>query len=207
MPIASALLLAASSISVPMPSVDVAQYLFNKVHSRVEHDHTYVMATLNLWVEPDGRVAQCSIGRLVGDSNVAQVFCPALVGVRLASPRDAHGQPTYAFTSFTTSGFASSLLSRSSQVIKQLLAQPNSTDPDYRLQIANPTISEKDNFYIDLTVASNGKVESCEKPKKVPENVFTSACAVARARTFVILHPALGDAVSYVRSIRVVPAI
>jgi hypothetical protein len=205
MPIASALLLAAS-ISVPMPSVDVAQFLFNKIHSRMERDRTYVMATLNLWVEPDGRVTQCSIGRLVGDPAIAQEFCPSLVGMRLARPRDAQGRPVYALTSFTTSGFASSLISRSNQVIKQLLQQPNSTDPDYQLRIADPAISEKDNFYITLSVAQDGKVDTCEKPKKIPQDVFVSACAAARAKTFAILGSAAGGAVSYVRSVRVVPA-
>lgn len=204
--ILSTLLLTVASISVPIPEIEIAEHLFDKLRSTVEDKQTYVMVTLNLMVEPDGRVADCTMGRVVGATELAPTFCSDIVGMRVARPRDHAGRRTHAFINYSTSAFAGSLLPRSGEAIEALLAQPNSTDPDGELQLRDTSIGQNDFFFIDLAIDADGTVRACQRAKKTPRRFVEPACGLARAKTFAIRHATHGEAVPYVRSVRLVAA-
>ena len=202
----STLLLTVASISVPIPGIALAERLFDELRSTVEGKRTYVMVTLNLMVEPDGRVADCTVGRVVGTKELAPMFCSKVVGMRVPRPRDHDDQRTHAFINYSTSAFASSLLRRSNEAIDALRALPNSADPDGELQFPDASIGQNDFFYIDLAIAADGTVRACQTAKRTPRRFDEPACGLARTKTFTIRHTTQGEAVSYVRSVRLVAA-
>ena len=194
-------LLAAASISVPVPKIEIAEQLFRPLRPAVEGNHSYVMATLNLWVGPNGRIAQCSVGRAVGMKDLAPRYCSMIVGKRLASPRNEIGKRSHAFVTYTTSAFAGSLLSQSDEVIQELLAQPNSADPDGYLSVPGIALEKEDYFVLDLAIDQDGVVTACQKGTNTPDELVEAACKAARGRSFAIRQSVKGEAVSYVRSV------
>src|SRR5436190_2471730 len=96
---AAALLLAASAMLLPDPGLPAAEQLYRNVREGVEAEHSWVLVTLNLWIEPNGRIVECSIGKVSGEARFSESFCPILKGLVTGSPRDETGRPTFAFVS------------------------------------------------------------------------------------------------------------
>ena len=194
----------AASILVSAPSLDVANEMFATISNQVDAQQTYVMATVNLWIDPTGTIVECQKGRAVGTREIAAGFCSMLLGRQIDAPRDEHDRPTYAYVPYTMSGFAASRMPQSDAVIDALLALPNVGDADERLQVSHPSVAQGTRFYVNLAIAADGSVTACERAKSLPRRLVKPACAAARARTFAV-RTASGQAVSYVRKVRLVP--
>lgn len=193
----------AASLVVAVPSLDVANYMFATIRDRVEAEQTYVMATVNLWIDPTGSIVECQTGRAVGSQEIAWRFCSMLLGRQIEVPRDEHGRPTYAYVPYTMSGFAASRVSQSEAVIDALLAIPNAGDPDERLAVSHPSVKDENRYFVDLSIAADGSVTGCERSKNLPRRLLASACAAAKEKRFAV-RTASGQAVPYVRKVRLV---
>ena len=193
----------AGAILVAVPGLDVANEMFGTISAEVEARQTYVMATVNLWIDPNGSIVECRNGRAVGTQEIAAGFCSMLLGRQIDKPRDEHGRQTYAYVPYTMSGFANSRMPQSNAVIDALLATPNVGDPDERLPVSHPSVVDGTRFFIELSIAADGSVTACERSKGLPRRLVALACAAARERTFAV-RTASGQPVAYVRTVRLV---
>lgn len=211
----SALLLAASSIAVPDVSDATGLFAMKLSVDRLERSGHLVEATANLWVEPNGKVTKCSIGRLVGDEGYARSFCPMLQGRLLKFPRDSHGRKSYAFVSVDILARAGGTDADSKRLTEQFDLLPIAGDADAVLPLAGASLwpdegkrhypnYEIPHYEINVEVAADGSVAACEKARKTPQELADRACAMARAKTFAVRNSDAGQSVSYIRSVRLV---
>lgn len=201
----SVLLLAASAMSVPTFGHSAAHYLLRKIDFySLDRNSKQVGVTLNLWVEPNRRIAKCSLGRFAGDEATARKMCPVLVGMRTEFPRDGERRKTYGFVSLQITAFAGSARRSPEELLAALHAKPVEGDPDVQLAIPGASISNRDSFEINLGIGANGAVTDCGKRGKVPQDVVDKACGLARLKSFTVHYSDGGEPVSYVRNVRLV---
>lgn len=199
----SVLLLAASAISVPTFGRSAADYLLRKIDFyRLDRAGKQVGVTLNLWVEPNRRIAKCSLGRFAGDEATAKKMCSVLVGMRTEFPRDGEGRKTYGFVSLQITAFTGSASRPPEELLAALYAKPVEGDPDELLAIPGASISNKDSFAINVSVGADGAVTDCGKRGKAPQGIVENACGLARLKSFAVRYSDGGEPVAYVRNVR-----
>jgi hypothetical protein len=202
----SALVLLASGISLPESGRQLVEYLYHKIEdSRVYSKAGWSAATLNLWIEPNGRIASCTIGRSVGDEHIAGLYCPLLINFRTDFPKDENGRKTFAFMPIQMTITSDAFSKQDQKIVDQLKSQPNLGDADADLPLASPDVTTKSNYFIDLMISPDGSVRACDNGGHTPDNLVEQACALARSKSFAVRRAGSGEPVAYARFVRLVP--
>ena len=202
----SALLLAASAISLPQFDMGGLQnYFFKKFDfNKLTRQDAAVGVTVNLWIEPHGRIAGCWIGRMIGNQQAAKGLCPILLGMYAVPARDEKGKRTYGLV--TVNFFVPPGPSKETDqtFAASLLAKPNAGDREDELTMRTPATPATPRDALTISVTADGSVGACARGA-LPEEVFEEACANAKGKAFVVRRGDKGQAVPYVRRVILVP--
>lgn len=201
--LAAVVALMASAVFVPKAD-ELAFTVWDKIRHRVQRENAFFAATYNLWVDPSGNIVGCSIGNTAGKRTVAELVCPLLVLEHIDKPKDASGKPTYARVNFSMSGFSREREWRNSVALEEWLAMPNITDPNAILVVPSAGIYKHNDRWITLEIGPDGDALRCDNPLALSKKLFSSVCALAKAASYDVYRSENGNAVSYVRTVRLV---
>lgn len=196
MPMSLIALAAASSFVLPQADMRMAEYFESHAPKSVEREGRWAAADVEVFVDPKGRVLECAVKRVVGDSDLAQTMCSLSVGQRMTSPRDFGGKPVHGLGR-TVFGIAPD-------------SQPNpyrklGMPENERLEIAADQLpvdasASTQPFDLRLVINELGAVNACQPAVKVSAPVESISCQLASSLTFPRKLSKDGRPVKYVRS-------
>lgn len=151
-------------------------------------------AAFDLFIDPDGKVAQCTALYADEPERTPRV-CRSLIGRSIsAGARDAAGQPVHALFSVgvMTGELANSFDQRHLPGPADLIVDVQSL-PEGRSQRG---------VLVAALIGADGRVDTCE-PMYGADRLSTLACQQAQGQTFRIYRDAGGKAVPYVTDLKV----
>lgn len=196
--------LALAALSVPAPDMPTSEALYYRVLPSLTANKNFVMVTLNLWVNPDGKIEECTVGKALGDLTLVPTYCPGIIEHTMPSPVDQSGARAYAFVNFTHISYAGQPRPRVAKAAQQILALPNGGDAEGEVHMPDLTTQAAKPYLLQVEIDVNGALTACTQGKRTPENVVGPACALAGQRTYTVRHSATGERVSYVRHLTIV---
>lgn len=152
---------------------------------------------LDLWVDPKGRVFNCSAKSVAGSEKPSENFCRNSARLRMIAAKDAQGQA--AFGRFTT---MTKVFDEGANDTKEV--QDATWPPDVEI-ILNRLPDGADRSY-DLSVAvavdDEGRVSECDGSPSIHETLETIVCSQVQNVNYGVMRSADGKPVPYIRAIR-----
>ena len=201
---ASVLLLLASAMSLSQFADDEGRYMAMHGDSRVDRDNLWSIASIDIWIAPEGRVAGCSIASSAGDRATAEHSCKVLVGYQFSAPLGPNGQKSFGSITATVSAFSDKLFPQSRSLTKNFLAEADKMATDAKLAVPDKLLTLEGQSGINVFVQTNGRVVACEGVGAVSPLLAKVACGKASAKSFAV-RSSDGQPVAYVKYVELLP--
>lgn len=190
-----------AEIQLPQPGIRMARAINRSMSDLASGEST--MATVRLFVRPDGGIAECEIVRAVGTESVANALCEMVIGFRVGSGTDEESRKAHALVYSTLSVFPDGEEGNMSLLTTRLSQTPLAADLVITLQSLPPALADRPIVAVLARIDENGRVATCQPYEAKRATVSNVACDQAQAQTFEIMKDDEGKRVGYVRSLRV----
>jgi TonB family protein len=182
---------AAAAMFVPNANVRMATMVQRDYPDALKRAGKQGAVMQQILVSPDGRAISCEAVQTIGDPLFAGASCKSFRSWRFDPPRGAAGEPIHALIQptavFTIRG-ASELGD---------LRRP----PEIELQARG--LQESARQLLNVHIGADGHIQHCGSANGASSPLVTAACGAADDATWDIIHSGDGDAVPYVRQLKV----
>jgi hypothetical protein len=193
------LVAAVIGLSAPSANMDLALHLLRNLPD-VDDTGQFAGADVDLWITPDGTIAECDIPRGVGDEAILSLICPKLLGFRLEPPLAADGTPVHADVSIPIRIFPrgrASLERRLHESLAELRVQ--AVDQRY---VTVGSLQWRTGWRVLVEINEDGVPTSCERAtSNVRRNSTDFICSVALDQTYASRNDFSGSPVKYILAI------
>lgn len=195
---------AASSLHIPLGSMDIVRHLLGSLPD-VNETGQAAGVDVDLWIAPEGTILACEIPRHIGDEDLVRLICPALEGYRIGSPKRGDGSNTYADISLSIVAFPNRKPSLRNRLNSDLSNLRKEADDERYLQL--DTLKWRDGWRLFVEIAEDGTVVNCTRAsKEVRGTSADQACAAVAETTFARRVGSDGNPVRYVKTLEARPS-
>lgn len=189
----------ASALALPDAGMPEVRRLLNDVPAGLKRDGKWTVADVVVFVDPKGRVKECTIIQYAGEQQLAELLCVLLKRNRIRPASDFEGQPAYGVTPLRVS-------------IHDSPKPPVDFDkPDREelvLSLATlPVTSDGipiESVSLMLEIGPDAVVRHCESRDEQREDIVAVACQNVNSFPFEVRTDDLGEGVTYVRGFDII---
>jgi len=189
-------LAAAAGFSLPHANVTLADYIHRHAPSSVDERGIWAVAEVEVFVDPEGKILECSPKRVTGDVALAGTLCSISIGQKLTPPHDFYGRPVHAASRLIFTAFPdhdnnpSGALGHIENDTLQISVRPGGRD-----WASVPLVN------LHLLIDAKGSVASCAVITDVSTDIKSVACQQASAQPFPARIGEAKQPVPYIRSL------
>ena len=192
-------LAAAAGFSLPHADIRLAEYIQRHTPSSVDKEGIWTAAEVEVFVDPTGKILECSPKRITGNIELAGTLCSISIGQKMTPPHDFSGRPVHAASRMIFAAFPNNTPSPSGRIGRvenerlEISVRPGGIDWH-----SIPLLG------LQLFIDEKGAVASCAVVTEVSTEIKNVACQQASAQRFPARTGASNQPVPYIRSLIVV---
>ena len=196
MPLPLLALAAASAFVLPKADVKLATFIQSHSPKSVDREGKWAACEIEVFVDPKGKVLECTPKRIVGDAELARTMCSLTIGKRMSPARDFSGIPVHGLSRMVVGvspGSQPNPYGRLGKVENERLEITLSRLPSGN---SAPIL-----YGINLAIDETGAVKICRSSIKFDATLEGIACSQAVTTKFTTKIGSAGEPVTYIRSL------